>query len=348
ADDVELERLAEITHGFVGADLEALAREAAMTALRRIFPAITADLEEIPYETILTLEVTMTDFLEALKEVEPSAIREVFVEVPDVRWSQEGGLEAVKQRLVEAVEWPLKYAKLFARARTKAPKGILLHGAPGTGKTLLAKALATESEVNFIAVKGPGLLSKYVGESERAVREIFKKARQAAPCILFLDELDAMAPTRGGLGGDAHVTERVISQLLTELDGIEELRGVVVLGATNRLDIIDPALLRPGRFDLLLEVPVPDRASRLQILEVHTAGKPLGADVGLGILADRTEDAVGADLEAICNGASLEAIREFLYRSAGKEGEVNSELTITMAHFEKTLAEWELRRRVED
>jgi transitional endoplasmic reticulum ATPase len=345
ADDVDVEKLAEITHGFVGADLEALAREAAMTALRRIFPVISSDLEEIPYETILTLEVTMTDFLDALKEVEPSAIREVFVEVPDVRWSQVGGLDDVKQRLVEAVEWPLKYAKLFAQARTKAPKGILLHGAPGTGKTLLAKAVATETAVNFIAVKGPALLSKYVGESERAVRELFKKARQAAPCILFLDELDAMAPTRSGLGGDAHVTERVISQLLTELDGIEELRGVMVLGATNRIDMIDPALLRPGRFDLLLEVPVPDRQARRQIFEVHTAGKPLGPDVDVERLAEQTEGAVGADLEGICQEASLHAIREVVEHSANDEA-ADMPLTITMGHFEKALAEWAARARL--
>jgi transitional endoplasmic reticulum ATPase len=269
----------------------------------------------------------------------------VFVEVPNVRWSEVGGLGDVKKRLVEAVEWPLKHARLFARARTKAPKGILLHGRPGTGKTLLAKAVATESEVNFIAVKGPALMSKYVGESARAVRELFKKARQAAPCIVFLDELDAMAPTRGGLGGDAHVTERVISQLLTELDGIEELRGVLVLGATNRIDIIDAALLRPGRFDLLLEVPVPDRAGRLQILQVHTAGKPLAADVDLGSLADRTEGAVGADLEAISSAASLEAIREFLQRSGGKDEDADAVPCITMAHFERTLAEWAMRAR---
>jgi len=347
AADVEVEKVAEITHGFVGADLEALAREAAMTALRRIFPAITSHLEEIPYETIRTLEVSMQDFQEALQEVEPSAIREIFVEVPNVRWSQVGGLADVKQRLVEAIEWPLKHARLLARARTKAPKGILLHGRPGTGKTLLAKAAATESEVNFITVKGPGLLSKYVGESERAVRELFKKARQAAPCILHLDELDAMAPTRGGLGGDAHVTERVISQLLTELDGIEELRGVVVLGATNRLDIIDAALLRPGRFDLLLEVPVPDAAGRLQILQVHTSGKPLGADVDLALLAARSEGAVGADLEAICREASLQAIREVLERAAGRELEEEAALTITMAHLVKALADWEANRRAE-
>jgi len=345
AEDVDVEKLAEITHGFVGADLEALAREAAMTALRRIFPVISSDLEEVPYETILRLEVTMPDFREALREVEPSAIREVFVEVPNVRWSDVGGLGEVKQRLVEAVEWPLTYAKLFARARTKAPKGILLHGRPGTGKTLLAKAVATETDVNFIAVKGAALLSKYVGESERAVRELFKKARQAAPCILFLDELDAMAPTRGGLNGDTHVMERVISQLLTELDGIEELRGVVVLGATNRLDIIDPALLRPGRFDLLLQVPVPDRQARRQIFEVHTARKPLGPDVDVECLAEQTEGAVGADLEGICQEASLHAIREVVQHSAN-DAAADMPLTITMGHFEKALAEWEARARL--
>lgn len=340
AEDVDLDRIAEITHGFVGADLEALAREAAMTTLRKIFPTVNFELAEIPYETILKLEVTMSDFLEALKEVEPSAIREIFVEVPNVRWSQVGGLEEVKARLIEAVEWPLKYAQLFERAKTKPPKGILLHGAPGTGKTLLAKAVATESEANFISVKGPGLLSKFVGESERGIRELFKKAKQAAPSIIFLDEIDAIAPIRGG-GGDSHVTERVISQLLTELDGIEELRGVVVLAATNRLDIIDPALLRPGRFDLLLEIPIPDREVRVEILNVHTAGKPLADDVDPEELAKRTEGYVGADLEAICARASMLAIREFLqlYREAKEE----AELKLAMVHFEEALKEWGAR-----
>jgi len=346
AADVDLEHVAEITHGFVGADLEALAREAAMTALRRILPILSSDFDELPYDSIMALEVTMGDFLDALKEVEPSAIREVFVEVPDVRWSQVGGLEEIKQRLIETVEWPLRYAKLFAKARTKAPKGILLHGRPGTGKTLLAKAVATESGVNFIAVKGSALMSKYVGESERAVRDLFKKARQAAPCILFLDELDALVPTRGSIGSDSHVTERVISQLLMEIDGIEELRGVVVLGATNRIDIIDPALLRAGRFDLLLEVPVPDRVSRRQILQVHTAGKPLGPDVALEALADSTEGAVGADLEAICREAALDAVREAILTSPETANVDDLAVCIGADHFDRALAIWGARTHI--
>ncbi|MBI5286543.1 MAG: CDC48 family AAA ATPase, partial [Deltaproteobacteria bacterium] len=249
SEDVELKRIAQITHGFVGADLEALCREAAMTTLRKIFPTIDFGLEEIPYETLLNLEVTMDDFIEALKDVEPSALREVFVEVPDVRWEDIGGLDDVKQTLIEAVEWPLKYRELFNYAKTRPPKGVLLYGAPGTGKTLLAKALATESEVNFISIKGPEILSKWIGESERGVREVFHKAKQASPCIVFFDEIDSLAPHRGLGVGDSHVTERVISQFLTEMDGIEELKGVVVLAATNRMDIVDPAILRAGRFD---------------------------------------------------------------------------------------------------
>jgi len=234
----------------------------------------------------------------------------------------------------------LRYARLFAKARTKAPKGILLHGRPGTGKTLLAKAVATESGVNFIAVKGSALMSKYVGESERAVRDLFKKAWQAAPCILFLDEIDALAPTRGTPAGDSGVTERVVGQLLTEIDGIEELRGVVVLGATNRIDIIDPALLRAGRFDLLLEVGAPDRANRLQILQVHTAGIPMASEVDLEVLADNTDGAVGADLETICRTAALEAIRDAIQASPETAEPDDSALSITMAHFAKALATW--------
>lgn len=311
AEGVDLDRLAAITHGFVGADLEALAREAAMIALRRLMPDIDFAQAQIPYEKLMALEVTMDDFLAALAEVEPSAIREFFTEVPDVGWEDVGGLATVKQLLIEAVEWPLRYGRLFERAHVRPPKGILLHGAPGTGKTLLAKALARESEANFIAVKGPQLLSMWVGESERAVREVFKKAKQAAPCIVFLDELDALAPRRG-TGGDSQVTERVVSQLLTELDGIEELRGVMVLAATNRLDRVDPALLRPGRFDFLVELPVPDLEARLAILRVHTRGMPLGDDIDLRALAAETEGQVGADLEGLCRRAALLAIREFL------------------------------------
>ncbi len=340
AEGVDLDRLAAITHGFVGADLEALAREAAMIALRRLMPDIDFAEAQIPYEKLMALHVTMDDFLAALAEVEPSAIREVFTEVPDVGWEDVGGLEKVKQLLVEAVEWPLRYGRLFERVHTRPPKGILLHGTPGTGKTLLAKALARESEANFIAVKGPQLLSMWVGESERAVREVFKKAKQAAPCIVFLDEVDALAPRRGA-GGDSQVTERVVSQLLTELDGIEELKGVVVLAATNRLDRVDPALLRPGRFDFLVELPVPDLEARLAILRVHTRGMPLADDVDLEALAVETEDLVGADLEGACRRAALLAIREFLERHHLEPPdalEPLDELRISRSHFEAALA----------
>jgi transitional endoplasmic reticulum ATPase len=336
AEDVDLEKLAAVTHGFVGADLEALCREAAMITLRRILPDIDFAQASIPYERLLELEVTMDDCLEALKEVEPSAIREVFTEVPDVRWDDIGGLEDIKRLLVETVEWPLKYGKLFQHAKTTPPKGILLYGAPGTGKTLVGKAVARESEVNFISVKGPALLSKWVGESERGVREVFKKAKQASPCIVFFDEIDALAPHRGAGAADSHVSERVVSQLLTELDGIEELKGVVVLAATNRLDIVDPALLRAGRFEVLVELPAPDRAARLAILQVHTRDKPLATDVDLASLADRTEGLVGADIEAICRQASMLAIREFVEKNA--DATDYSRFRIAKHHFEETMA----------
>lgn len=311
ADDVDLKRLGQITHGFVGADIEALCREAAMACLRTIFPDIDFALEEIPYEQLLELEVTMGHFLEALKMVEPSAIREVFVEVPDVSWDDVGGLGDVKQELIETVEWPLKYTELFELSNTKPAKGILLCGPPGTGKTLVAKALAHESEVNFISVKGPELLSKWVGASEKGVREVFRKARQAAPCIVFFDEIDSLTPVRGA-GRDSGATERVVSQFLTELDGIEELKGVLVLAATNRKDLIDPALLRAGRFDLVLELPAPDEEARLAIFQIHTSGKPLAKDVDLAQMARGGSNLTGADIEGICRKASLLAIREFL------------------------------------
>lgn len=335
-EDVVLKRLAEITHGFVGADLAALCREAAMSCLRSIFPKIDFNLDHIPYETLLELEVTMNHFVEALKEVEPSVVREVTIETPDVRWTDVGGLEDAKQRLVEAVEWPLKYPALFQAAKTTPPRGILLHGPPGTGKTLLAKALARESEANFISIKGPALMSKWVGEAERGVRDLFKKARQAAPCILFFDELDALAPTRGEGSGDSGVTQRVISQLLTEIDGLEELKGVLVLGATNRLDLIDAALLRPGRFDLLIALPVPDTEGRRRIIEVHLRERPLAGDVDMDLLVRATDGSVGADIDGICRAASILAIRDHLSRTGGEVGDP-SELKIEMCHFTRAV-----------
>ena len=309
AQDVDLEKLSQITHGFVGADLEALSREAAMNALRKIMPTIDFQLDEIPYETLIKLEVTMNDFGEACREVEPSAIREVFVEVPDVNWGNVGGLGEVKEKLVEAVEWPLRYPHLFHEAAVKPPKGILLSGPPGTGKTLLAKALAHESEVNFISVKGPELMSKYLGESERGVREVFRKAKQASPCIVFFDEFDSLVPQRG-LGDNSQTTERVISQFLTELDGLEELKGVLVLAATNRKDLIDSAILRPGRFDFIMDFPLPNAAARREIFKIHTEGKPKAPDVDPEALAEATEGFSGADIEVICREAAMLAIRE--------------------------------------
>jgi transitional endoplasmic reticulum ATPase len=312
ADDVNLKALASVTHGFVGADLEALCKEAALRALRKILPELDFEATSVPAEILNKITVTMPDFQDALKEVEPSAMREVLVEVPNVSWSDVGGLDEVKQELQEAVEWPLKYPEVFTTMQASPPKGILLYGPPGTGKTLLARAVASESEANFISVKGPELLSKWVGESERGVREVFRKARQAAPTIIFMDEVDAIAPTRGGGYGDSHVTERMVSQLLTELDGLESLKDIVVIGATNRLDIVDAALLRPGRFDKLLAVPMPDREARLAILKIHTAGKPLAEDVDLKQLAQDTEGYSGADLAAVCNTAVMRVIRDLI------------------------------------
>ena len=317
ARDVDLGRLADITHGFVGADLAALCKEAAMHALREIIPKI--DIEaEIPTEILEALEVKSGDFYEALKGVTPSAMREVFIEVPKVKWEDIGGLEQAKQELIEAVEWPLKYPEAFATFKTKPPKGILLLGPPGTGKTMLAKAVATESEANFISIKGPELLSKFVGESERGVREMFRKARQASPCIVFFDEIDAMCPTRT-VSFDSHVSERVVSQMLTELDGLEELKDVVVICATNRPDMIDRALLRPGRIDRLVYVPPPNKGERAEIFKVHLKDKPLADDVDIHALAAGTEGYVGADIAAICREATMLAMREVIVKGADKK-----------------------------
>jgi len=307
--DILLEELAEKTHGFVGADLAALAREAAMVVLRRLIAEgkINPEEERIPPEVLQELKVTRADFYEALKMIEPSALREVLLEVPNIKWEDIGGLEEVKQELREAVEWPLKYPKAFQRLGITPPKGILLYGPPGTGKTLLAKAVANESEANFIGIRGPEVLSKWVGESEKRVREIFRKARQAAPTVIFIDEIDAIAQARGS---DVNrVMDTLLNQLLTEMDGIEENSGVVVIAATNRPDILDPALLRPGRFDRLILVPAPDEKARLEILKVHTRRVPLARDVSLEELAKKTEGYSGADLAALVREAALIALR---------------------------------------
>jgi len=310
AKEVDLDALANVTHGFVGADLEAICKEAAMSTLRRILPEIKLEEKVIPSEVLEKLQVTKEDFDNALKMVEPSAMREVLVEVPNVRWSDIGGLEEVKQELQEAVEWPIKQPDLFTRMGIEPPRGILLYGPPGTGKTLLARAVATESEANFIAVKGPEMLSKWVGESERAVRETFRKARMVAPAIIFFDEIDAVVPMRGSGIGDSHVTERVISQLLTELDGLEKLENVVVIAATNRPDLIDSALLRPGRFDRLVLVPAPDKKARLEIFKIHTKGMPLAKDVDLEALAAETEGYAGSDITGLCREAAMLVLRK--------------------------------------
>jgi len=339
SDDVNLESLASVTHGFVGADLEALSKEAAIRALRRILPEIDFESENVPAEILNKIIVDVNDFQEALKDVEPSAMREVLVEVPTVKWSDVGGLEEVKEELREAVEWPLKYPELFSRLDAKPPKGVLLYGPPGTGKTLLARAVANESEANFISVKGPELLSRWVGESERGVREIFRKARQASPTIVFFDELDSIAPTRGGGYGDSHVTERVVSQFLTEIDGLEELKGVVVIGATNRLDMVDTAILRPGRFDKILNVPLPDLEARREIMKIHSGKKPLAEDVDLNKIAFDTVGYSGADLESICNTAVMLAIKEHLALSKTVEEakETTGDVRVSKNHFEEAL-----------
>ena len=339
AEDVDLKKLADVTHGFVGADLESLAKEAAIRALRRILPEINLEAQSIPGDILNKIIVKMADFQDALKEIEPSAMREVLVEIPDVTWEQVGGLEDVKEELREAVEWPLKYPDLFAQLNATPPKGLLLYGPPGTGKTLLAKAVAHESESNFISVKGPELLNKFVGESEKAVREVFRKARQASPCIIFFDEIDSVAPTRGSSGGDSHVTERVISQFLTEMDGLEELRNVVIIAATNRPDIIDSALLRPGRFDRLLFVPPPDLEARKQIFKIHTRKTPLTDDVNLDDLARKTDGYTGADIASLANTGVMLALREHISKAKDPEDAKKRAkgLKVAKRHFEEAL-----------
>src|SRR3989454_8350446 len=347
--DVDQDRVAAVTHGFVGADLEYLCKEAAMKCLRRLLPELNMEDEKLPPETLDKLIVTEDDFQNALKEVTPSGMREVFIENPDVSWDEVGGLEAVKRELEEAVEWPMKYPTLYSKLGHRMPRGILLHGPSGTGKTLLAKAVATESEANFISVRGPELLSKWVGESERGIREIFRRARQASPCVIFFDEIDSIAPVRG-VGGETAVTERVVSQLLTELDGIESLHGVVVLAATNRADMIDTALLRPGRFDKIVLVPMPDKEGRKKILEITTKSIPVVREstansvknpdyVDLDKIAEATDGMSGADVAAIANTAVSLVIHEFLAKYPDqKEAEKQAtEAKVTMRHFEEAV-----------
>jgi transitional endoplasmic reticulum ATPase len=325
AGDVDFARVAQLTPGFVGADLEALCREAAMVALRRVLPHIDYEKGYIPYETLVNLNITMADFQVALREVEPSTTREVYVEVSETTWDDVGGLGKVKALLTEGVEWPLRYPEIYARAKVEPPRGVLLSGPPGSGKTLIARALANQCEASFISIKGPELLSKWVGESEKGVREVFRRAKQAAPCIVFFDEIDALAPRRGG-EIDGHVGDRVIAQLLTEMDGVEGREGVIVVAATNRPELIDTALLRPGRFDLVVELAYPNEVERRAIFSIHTKGRPLAPDITMEELASLTEGRSGADIEAICRRAGLLALREWIApRLTGSRVQVTEE-----------------------
>lgn len=349
SDDVNADKIASISHGYVGADLEYLCKEAAMKCLRRLLPELNLEDEKLPPETLDKLVVNGDDFQNAIREVTPSGMREVFIENPDVSWDEVGGLESVKRELQEAVEWPMKYPTLYSKLGHRMPRGILLHGPSGTGKTLMAKAVATESEANFISVRGPELLSKWVGESERGIREIFRRARQASPCVIFFDEIDSIAPIRG-VGGETAVTERVVSQLLTELDGIESLHGVVVLAATNRADMIDTALLRPGRFDKIILVPLPDKEGRKKILEINTKEIPVVREpmtngmknpdfVDIEKIAEATDGMSGADVASIANTAVSLVIHEFLDKYPDqKEAEKQAtEAKVTMRHFEEAV-----------
>lgn len=341
---VDVDRIASVSHGYVGADLEYLCKEAAMKCLRRLLPELNMEDEKLPPETLDKLIVNNDDFQKALIEVTPSGMREVFIENPDVHWDEIGGLGDVKQQLQEAVEWPMKYPTLYAKLGHRMPRGILLHGPSGVGKTLLAKAVATESEANFVSVRGPELLSKWVGESERGIREIFRRARQASPCVIFFDEIDSIAPIRGA-GAETAVTERVVSQLLTELDGMENLHGVIVLAATNRADMIDPALLRPGRFDKIIQIPLPDKDSRKQVLEITAKSIPAVTDkndidyVNLEKIAEMTDGMSGADVAAIANTAVSIVIHEYLDKHPSKEEleKSSSNARVTMKHFEEAV-----------
>jgi transitional endoplasmic reticulum ATPase len=336
--DVDLERFSSAAHGFVGADLEGFCKEAAMKTLRRMLPELKLQEDKLTPEFLNKLQITKDDFELAFKEITPSALREVYIETPDVRWSEIGGLDSIKKELQEAVEWPLKYPDLYNTIGYSMPKGILLFGPSGTGKTLLAKSIATESESNFISIRGPELLSKWVGESERGVREVFRRARQASPCIIFFDEIDALAPLRG-LGGDSMVTERVVSQLLTELDGIQSLSGVVVLAATNRIDMVDPAILRAGRFDKLLYVSQPDKAARRKIVEIQTNGKRMGADIDLDRVVEMTDGFSGADITAVVNTAVSLVLQDYLAVHPKPEDakQHTDEANLTMKYFEDAI-----------
>jgi len=336
SEDVDLERLADLTHGYAGADLSALTKEAAIRSLRRIIPELDLELEVIPMEVLNKIHVGRNDFFAALREMQPSTMREVLIESPNVHWEEIGGLEDAKRELREAVEWPLKYGNVFEYMHADPPKGVLLYGPPGTGKTLLAKAVATESEANFINIKGPEFLSKWVGESEKAVRETFRKARTAAPCIIFLDEIDAIAPTRGG-DADSHVTERVISQMLTEMDGLEALHNVIVIAATNRPDLLDPAMLRPGRFDRLVKIGAPDLEARKQILRVHMKEKPLASNVEIDEIARKTDGYTGADLSAVVNEAIMLTIRKIVAKGKDLKSDSLKKEKIPMECFVEAL-----------
>ena len=332
SEQVDLEQVAAKTHGFVGADLAAICREAAMHALRRIIPSFSLNVADVPYEELINLEVNSEDFVAAMSEIEPSAIREVFTDVPDIGWEDVGGLDDVKSLLIETVQWPIQHRELFERFSTTPPKGILLHGPPGTGKTLLAKAVARESGVNFISIKGPELLTRWIGEPEKKLREVFKKARMAAPCIVFFDEIDALVPVRGG-SGSSQVSERIVNQFLSEMDGIEELRGVMILAASNRIDLIDPALLRPGRIEVNVLLPLPDPATRQAIFDVHTRAVPLHEEVSMSDLVAKSEGMTGADIAGICRHACLAAIRGVVQGTASN-GALKNSSELTNHHFQ--------------
>ena len=338
--DVDQDRIAAVTHGFVGADLEYLCKEAAMKCLRRMLPELNLEEEKLLPETLEKLIITMNDFQYAIREITPSAMREVYVEPPEVKWDDIGGLDSVKRELQEAVEWPMRFPDMYKQLKHTAPKGILLHGPSGTGKTMLAKAVATESEANFISVKGPELMSKWVGESERGIREIFRKARQASPCVIFFDEVDSIAPIRGGAGmegfGGHSSSERMMSQLLTEMDGIEEIHDIVVIAATNRVDMIDTALLRPGRFDKIVYIPNPDKTTREKILQIHVKGKPISDDIDLKRLVDMTEGFSGADVSSVANTALSLVLHDYIQKYPSPEEALKhtSEARVSIRHFE--------------